>query len=90
MGTWPGYSVYVWLLTLLPLSCFLILMNDDANKRLEFYIDIVDDNEKFDAAYIKENERKRAFGLRKALAYVYLGCVFASFMFGIFGSWGMG
>lgn len=90
MGTWPGYSIYVWLLTLIPLSCFLILMNDDAEKRLYFFIDHEDDNEKFEAAHIKESDRKRAFGLRKALAYVYLGCVFTSFMFGIFGSWGMG
>jgi len=88
MGTWPGYSIYVWLLTFMPMACYLILLNDDAKPEPRFLID-ENDNEFF-TADIRENDRVRGFWIRKTLAYVYLGSVFVSFMFGIFGSWGMG
>jgi hypothetical protein len=88
MGVWPGYATYIWILTFLPMSCYLILRMNDALETPRFEIDGSDNEHGTDE--IMEINRERGFAVRKALAYVYLSCVFVSFMFAIFGSWGMG
>jgi len=39
MGTWPGYAIYMWTLTFLPMVCYLLLLLGDAKREPKFVLE---------------------------------------------------